>query len=323
MKYCFIAVVHCLKLDKPDSLIPLASGKLSNKESLLEGILKYQSNLALDTLGVFSIDEFKGSSFYFVDGEFDASITEEKVNSIGTQLAFAFLRQIQSVSDNLWMIKDNAIYVRDGFLFVYDKVFDEGMTFKASLSTINTKASGKRGDVIFTKEEIEKAAKGMAVNSLEDVLSGSDYRNATQQQYFKGAKVGRKALAGYYIFHARAAAALPIKVLMYITAMEALISTSTSELSHQVAERVAAMLGKDITERILIYNEIKKGYGYRSKTAHGEALKGTEQDAMALLEHLDDYLRQLMTFDTPYNLDDEQINEWFLKRLLSNGKIEE
>ena len=102
-----------------------------------------------------------------------------------------------------------------------------------------------------------------------------------------------------------------MKVLLYITAMEALISTSTAELSHQVAERVAVLLGNDASARIAIYNDIKKGYGYRSKTAHGEALKGTEQDVAGLLERLDEYVRQLLQLDTPYDLDPVQINDFF------------
>lgn len=39
--------------------------------------------------------------------------------------------------------------------------------------------SGKRRDVVFTKVEIENAAKDMVENSLEEVFSGSDYCDAT------------------------------------------------------------------------------------------------------------------------------------------------
>lgn len=318
MKYLFITVIHNLKLEKPECRIPLESGMISNKEGLLKDILGYKSRLALDTLGVHSIDEFKNKVFYIVEGEFDVSITKEKINPFGTMLTFAFLRQIQSVIDELWSIRDNAIYIRDGFTFVYKNTLDDGRTFKASLSAINTKASGERCYVCYSKNEIEQAADGMAVISFNDIFEGADYCNASQQQYFKNAKIDRRGIAGFYIIHARAVAALPIKILMYITAMEALVSTSTTELSHQVAERVAVVLANNKEERIEIYNEIKKGYGYRSKTAHGEALKGTEQEAMDLLVHLDDYLRRLMTFDIPYNLNPDKINEYFLEKLLGD-----
>jgi hypothetical protein len=146
--------------------------------------------------------------------------------------------------------------------------------------------------------------------------AGAYYRDVTQFQYFKSAKIGRKMMAWVYVYHARFINALTIKVLMYITAMEALVSTSTAELSHQVAERVAILLSADVNERLNIYNEIKKGYGVRSKAAHGEPLKGTEQDVKDLLVRLDDYMRRLMKFDTPYDLEQGDINDFFIKKLM-------
>ena len=70
--------------------------------------------------------------------------------------------------------------------------------------------------------------------------------------------------------------------------------------------------------RCEIYNVIKKGYGVRSKTAHGEPLKGTEADVVALLTRLDDYLRSLFKLDKPYDLDVDKMNEYYIKRLLGD-----
>lgn len=123
-------------------------------------------------------------------------------------------------------------------------------------------------------------------------------------------------MAWVYVFHARGINALTIKVLMYITAMEALVSTSTAELSHQVAERVAILIGANVVERQTIYHDIKKGYNVRSKAAHGEPLKGTEQEVSDLLVILDDYLRRLMKLESPYNFDDNKLNEFFIKKLM-------
>ena len=128
-------------------------------------------------------------------------------------------------------------------------------------------------------------------------------------------------MAWIYIFHARAIAAITIKVLMYITAMEALVSTSTAELSHQVAERVALLIGDGAEERMRIYNSIKKGYGVRSKAAHGEPQKGTEQDVAELLVQLDEYMRRLMKLDSPYDLEQGKLNDFFIKRLMGAESI--
>ena len=317
MKYRFIAAIHYLQIDKPECRIPLKSGIMTNKESLIDGILSYKSRLAVDTLGVHSIDEFKDKSYYLVDGEFDPTWTEDDINKVGTQLAFAFLRQIQQVTSELWLVRDNSVYVRDGFLFVYDKVLEDGMTFKASLGTIFTKASLAKEDVKFSKEEIEKAASDMMVIPVEDVKSGDkDYSVADQFQYFKGAGIDRKYYAWIYIYFARANAAIPVKILMFVTAMEALVSSSTVELSHQVSERIAILLGKDKDSRQSIYADIKTAYGYRSKAAHGETLKGTEQELVEFLTKIDEYMRQLMHFEEPYSYEDKKINEFFLERLM-------
>lgn len=288
MKYRFIAIIHYLKLNKPDCRIPLASGMISNKTSVLNDVLNYKSKLSLHTLGRHSIDEFEDKTFYVVDGEFNEGGTSADVDTFGTSLAFAYLRQIQWLTDGFWYLRDNSIYVRDGFLFAYDKEIEDGYTFKASLATINTKATTLFDEVTFTKEEIIELAKNMKVISVDDVRSGSNYIEVTQYQYFKSADVGRKMMAWIYIYiyHARAIAAITIKVLMYITAMEALVSTSTAELSHQVAERIALLIGDGAEERMRIYNNIKKGYGVRSKAAHGEPQKGTEQDVAELLVQL-------------------------------------
>jgi hypothetical protein len=103
--------------------------------------------------------------------------------------------------------------------------------------------------------------------------------------------------------------------------MEALVSTSITELSHQVSERVAVLLGSDEEERVTIYNDIKKGYNVRSKTAHGEPLKEKEQDVKDMLIRLDNYMRRMMKFDTPYDLEQGKINEFFIKKLMGVSMV--
>lgn len=322
MKYRFITIIHYLKLNKPDCRIPLASGMISNKTDVLKDVLSYKNLLSLNTLGMFSIDEFEDKTFYVVDGDL-GNVTKEDVDVFGTSLAYAYLRQIQWLTNEFWTLRDNSIYLRDSFLFVYEKDIEKGFTYKADLSMINSKASAKIEPTIYSKEEIEELAKDMHLISVEEVRSGGvNYRDVTQFQYFKSGKIGRKMMAWVYVFHARGINALTIKVLMYITAMEALVSTSTTELSHQVAERVAILIGTNVAERQIIYHDIKKGYNIRSKAAHGEPLKGTEQEVADLLVILDDYLRRLLRLESPYNFDDNKLNEFFIKKLMGESEPE-
>ena len=160
MKYRFITIIHYLKLNKPDCRIPLASGMISNKTDVLKDVLSYKNLLSLNTLGMFSIDEFEDKTFYVVDGDL-GNVTKEDVDIFGTSLAYAYLRQIQWLTNEFWTLRDNSIYLRDSFLFVYEKDIEKGFTYKADLSMINSKASAKIEPTIYSKEEIEELAKDM------------------------------------------------------------------------------------------------------------------------------------------------------------------
>ena len=63
--------------------------------------------------------------------------------------------------------------------------------------------------------------------------------------------------------------------------MESLVATGTSELSHQLAERMALLLSADPTEREQIYRDVKRAYGYRSKVVHGDVMKPSKESELA------------------------------------------
>lgn len=317
MKYRFITILHYLQLEKPNCQIPIKIGTITNNPDLISDVLSYKSRLAFDTLGIHSIDEFHNKTYYLVDDEFDESLTDYDIKKYGIQIAFVLLRQIQQVTDLLWCIRDNSVYIRDGFLFVYDDKFDDGISFKASLTSINTLASMNIKNVMFSKEEIINVANEMEIISISEVIEKKkNYAAADQYQYFKNAKIGRKFYAWIYICFARCYSAIPIKLLMYITAMEALVSTSTVELSHQVSERIAVLLGNDKDERIGVYMNVKRAYGFRSRAAHGESLEGTEKELTDFLVIIDNYLRQLMRLEDPYGFENKEMNSFFIEKLM-------
>lgn len=103
-----------------------------------------------------------------------------------------------------------------------------------------------------------------------------DYKTATQIQHYKKSGLSRKALASVYIALARGQASIPMKLLLYCSAAEALVANSETELSHRVAERMASLLGNNTEERVDIYSNIKLGYDTRSKVAHGALIKKDE-----------------------------------------------
>lgn len=315
MRYKFITAIHYLELENKDMRIDLPSGQISNSKRLLDEL--FQNNLSLHTLGVHSIDEIYGApSYYVVSGDLKNCANQDEFDSFGTSFCFALLRQIEGMINKLWNLCDNSIYVRDGFLYTYTDEVSDGCTFKASVSLVNTFSTGEIKSVVISENELLRYGEEMdvLVNDV-GIIDGQDYKFATQFQHYKKYGLSRKELAEYYVAAARGAGSVPMKVLMYCSAIEALVANTTTELSHRVAERVAILLGADQEERRDIYSKVKLGYDTRSKVAHGDYLKTEETKIRECSMNLDGYLRTLLKFDEPFDLKASEIDSYYLNKL--------
>ena len=58
--------------------------------------------------------------------------------------------------------------------------------------------------------------------------------------------------------------------MSFVTVLEALLSTGTAEVSHQISERVVILIGQDRNQRIELYRRVKVLYDLRSRIAHGD-----------------------------------------------------
>ena len=59
---------------------------------------------------------------------------------------------------------------------------------------------------------------------------------------------------------------------LYCSSLEVLFSTDASEMTHKIAERVAAFLAESAPERLSTFHAIKKAYSIRSKVLHGDVI---------------------------------------------------
>ena len=317
MNYRFICAIHYFELEKKEISISLPSGSISNERKML--VETFDNNLSIGTLGVHSIDEItEAPSYYIVEGAFENAQTKAACDAYGTQVTFAFLRQIQTFIGSFWMLRDNCAYVRDGFLYVYDKDIADGCTFKASVSLVNSFASGEQRNVCFTEKEILDMSKDMTLFDVKGVVEQKiSYRDPTQKQHYKSAGLGKKEMGEMYVALARGEMVIPMKVMAYCMALEALVANTTTELSHRVAERVAVLIGNTKEERCEIYAIVKKSYDVRSKIAHGDFIKGNEDDIRRYAEKLDFYLRQLLNFTVPYEQEKSKIDDYYLGLLMA------
>jgi hypothetical protein len=313
MKYRFLACMHRLDFEEKETQkIELDfGGIISTEKDILNNT--FCNNLALDTIGIHDIDEFYSRPFFCYD--WSSKVLHPKFN--GYRCGYALLRILQDFVFNLWKVKDNNVYVFSGFLFEYKNEISDGCTFKSTVTSINTKSNLEVSPSQYKRNEINKALINVPKINIDKLMSwDSDYFTPTSDHLFKSGNASRIERASYFILEARARQTFPTKIVSYITALECLFTTSQSELSHRVSERVALLIGKSKIDKIETYKLLKKAYDVRSKIVHGSILKGANEDLKEVCTTLDSILRDIICFE--YDIlskKDSEIDDYFLELL--------
>jgi hypothetical protein len=141
-------------------------------------------------------------------------------------------------------------------------------------------------------EELECSADAFR-SAVRSIREGSDIRRvdfSNKDKTHNTKKMDRVWLALHLIGYARWTVFIPNKIAFYCSAIEALLSTSQSELSHQIAERVSVVINTAET-RIETYKFIKKCYSLRSKYIHGDTVSQSEVEVVRASEKLDAIVR--------------------------------
>lgn len=329
MKYRFITILHNLKLEKRKNRgIEIFKGaRISNGPEVLSSTLN--TLLMKSTAGVHSIDEFKDSVYFYIDGEFEEIKTQQHMDEVGGMYTFFFLRQAQQFVAQLWQVKDNNVYVRDGFLINYYREIEDGRTFKASLSEIYTYSHNMKEDSngvplvsLFTDSEISAAVHDFSPFELNQ-MHETDGKYVSSDIFFKSSGFERVERAFYFTMNARKSPVLPMKIVFYCTALECLFTSGKSEINHKIAERVALMLGTNGEKKKELYDLVKKAYDTRSTVIHGSSLKGRDNDLSSISEGLDEVLRSLIKGNHEvFSKKDKEIDAFFVNLLFNNSTVE-
>lgn len=315
MKYFFITILHGLELEhKKNKGIKLHNNaRVSNGKEILKEV--FDNDLSKSTLGSHSIDEFDGTTYCYLRGEDENIKTFEDANNFSNENQFGFLRYAQHLTYNLWLKKDHSIYVRDGFLFVYNDEISDGWTYKASVSAVISRANGEvKGNTIFSDDDIKDASDAslFIMNSYKDTEDKG--KMPTSNILYKDYSSSRFTRAYYFVLNARGTSIAPMKIVFYCNALEALFTTDNSEVVHKISERAALLMGQNSKERKEIFKDIKHAYNIRSKIVHGESVKS--KDVGGVCEQLDIYLRVIFNeYEDTFDKSDNELNE-FYKNLL-------
>ena len=245
------------------------------------------------------------------------SIDADNAGEIINGLLIDRLLQIQNWLMNLWLIKDNAIETDLGWMVV--KFDSETTSNNNRWSTSFSKADGNVSTTQFSNGEIEQARAIDSFPVLKNEIKPVSL-DLSEREPEKATKLNSKSLRFqrflYFINGARANRDVPIKIALLCSGLEAMVSSANTELTHQVAERIACLLHPAGDKRLDTFRRIKIVYGIRSKAVHGLAFK--ENDNKGLLEsaiYIDQTCREVANI---YLTDED-----FRKAIESNSAFDE
>ncbi|HEX5701899.1 MAG TPA: hypothetical protein VFX97_01615 [Pyrinomonadaceae bacterium] len=243
----------------------------------IESLISDRMKLAIG--GLEYLDLIERQIAVFTRGIADESLEPLQILSIwhNSLLEFVF---------SLWLIKDNSINIGLGFLFSVDPSGKEigSSNSRASLYTL---ANGCRHPEKFTRCELLQArglyerlhrigartTRPSTLNPVEQVQPSGTIISADE--------VRALSRATFFADSARDCTDLSVKISHYMTCLEVLFSTGSSEIVHKLAERIALFLGGNYEERRLLFNRVKKLYNIRSKVVHGDVMGSTAARTLA------------------------------------------
>ena len=188
------------------------------------------------------------------------------------------LAEVRSWLMGLWLIKDNGVDPDVGWMAVAHE--GDSILNNNHWTAAYSKADGSAGPTTFSKEEISKASTfPIAPENLSEGRAVPLYVAGASEQ--KVTKLSHGSLRVqrflYFVDGARGTRDVAIKIANYCSGLEAMVSTSHTELTHQVAERVAVLLHPSGSNRLETFRKIKEAYGMRSKAVHGAVFREKDQ----------------------------------------------
>ncbi|MFA5863430.1 MAG: hypothetical protein WC975_01950 [Phycisphaerae bacterium] len=164
-----------------------------------------------------------------------------------------------------------------------------------------------------SKQQIRWFAMGMGAAYWDELINFEEIQNRKPQK--------QRLFRAFQIFTNCFRLKNPLRFASFITCLEALFSTDSSELSYQLSSRIAWLLKPDdFIGRREIFDQVKKLYGFRSKIVHGDVYKYEEmaendEKALSIVRQCfwkilsDDEIYKLFCEDTKKQCDE------FLKHL--------
>ncbi len=255
MRYIYItSLVDFTISDRLNAPIEIKDGLyVTNNSAHVAG---YISTASIVSIGSLEARSLTGSIpvIYRLDNQ--AEFTDAKVEVIN------FLREVQAFLTATWLTRDNSANCELAFAFCLDAQY----VHSNALALHYLDHAGARCHMAVDRAELAEICAMHRQNFVGIRQQNAPLHTSSQKS------IARLSRAMRFLQQARSSDDLGQKVANYCSFFEALLSTSSSELSHQLSERVAVFLRDKPTERLSLFKEMKRAYNVRSKIVHGDVL---------------------------------------------------
>lgn len=290
VKYKFIASLHNIKIKETLSkgIIFKDHLRISNSGQKITEYVDNEFRMAMGNIEYFSL--IKKPYIYSISYRESSTIIHD--DDEGMNLLDYFLLSSQTFPSLLWLIKDNSVNVENGFLELEDGDYRKYHSNYRRISFYNVK--GKTEEVEFSREELNKT-----VNLFNNLFDPIDMKTAkeiafTSTNAYKGNRLER---VFYFLQDARSQSYLPNRISSFVTLLETLLSTTGSDVTHKLKERLAWFIGEDYEERKEIFDNLGIIYSIRSANVHGNTMpkKGNSLEKLENLTiMIENYTRRLI-----------------------------
>lgn len=285
-KFVFVSAFRNLsikdRLEDPFTLLPGVD--ISNLDAAKQDLL--DDDQIVSMIGLVEADHLINSpNIVFCEFEKDDLLGDDIEASL-----VVLLMWVKSLFRSAWVLFDHNMDCESAYLLHYvdDKLVRCTSNFLAQRST---RADCTFNDLSLTLDDLRRWEEihHRIESYLHTKQSGSPFRFLMEKGYCRSAR------ALQFVESARASPNVGFKVAHYVSAFEALVSTSSAELSHRLSERVAFLLGNYGHSRAEVFREMRRAYDIRSKLVHGDSLSQSKIETISEASRCcDAYLREIM-----------------------------
>jgi hypothetical protein len=256
-------------------------------------------------IGLFGAETYKRSPYFFQRAKY--STTEINVADNVKQIINTNMELYRIIFGGLmsflWLQKDNCCSIDSIYVFLpeHKTVFQHttGLNYSTCKGVVNEKMSFTNSEIQGAFHLYAKACDKFYHRNIQIVEAGEVQVNVITDRTmtpYDIKKETRLERALNFLDFARRTSHLPQKIAFFMCIYETLFFwKQTTEISHQIAERVALYLTNNRNIRHSIYKLIKEAYSIRSIYFHGGSFKKVKNSFLSdVSEGIDSLTRQLL-----------------------------